>query len=245
MAQKQPEGPARRGALYPAFDNEIIPHITHGGNWHSSLIVMKVSQDPAFYRIKFYSPDGTAARFKIQSLGEVDELYGTLTPGGSTRIKSIEDSSPTETRYWAEIVDGSGKIQVTVVFSWTIPGNTPMGVTVPNVSYGALDGIYFPFDNTEGYSTAFAFANASTYSDEAYRIEARNEAGISIFSTTLNLQRRRQMADLLPQRFPELAGQKGVIIIKPEESSLLYCAPLILQFRPEGSVTYIPAYDEY
>lgn len=237
----------RRGALYPSFVNEVIPHITHGSYWRSSLIIMNVSKEPAFYRIQFFKPNGEDANFRTDSLGNIHEAYGVLQPGGSTTIRSIEDHSPTETLYWAEIVEGSGKIQVTTVFTLNYPGIQPVEFTVPNVDY-LTDAIYFPFDNTNGYGTAIALANASTYSDEKYRLEARDEAGTIIFSGVINLPKRNNMTAVLSKLFPQLENKKGTIIIKSDSSSAssyIYCAPLVLRFNAGWSLTYIPAYDEY
>lgn len=247
FGQRKPT-PDKRGALYPSLGSDVIPHLTHGATWQSTLIIVNVSKDTSFYRIKFYSPDGKEAKFKTRDQGETHELYGTLAPGGSTRISSIADSSSKETRYWAELVDGAGKIQVTVLFGWRVPGNTPMDVSVPNTDNAALDAIYFPFDNTNGYKTAYAFANSSSWTTSEFQIEARNENGVSIFTTNATLAPRNQIAELLPDKYPQLANQKGVIVLKPTSGSsysLIYCAPLVLQFHPSGSVTYIPAYDEY
>jgi hypothetical protein len=248
FAQKPGKGPAARSALYPSSSNNVIPHLTHGANWQSTLIIMNVSTEPSFYRIKFYSPDGAEAKFRTQSEGDVHELSGTLLPGGSKRIKSIVDDSAQETRYWAEIMEGSGKIQVTAVFGWRVPGNTPMDVSVPNVNGYVMDGIYFPFDNTEGYRTALAFANSHQSSESKFKLEARNEAGISIFSQEVTLDPRSQTAFILKDEFPQTANQRGVVVLRPVNSNflpLVTCAPLVLQFTPEGSITYIPAYDEY
>lgn len=247
LAQKKSKEQTARGAMYPSR-YDVIPHITHGANWQSSLILMNVSPDPTFYRIKFYSPNGQEAKFKSQSDGEVHELYGTLAPGGSKRVKSIVDNSPNETRYWAEILDGAGKIQTTVVFGWRVPGNTPMDVSVPNIDGLSSDGIYFPFDNTDGYRTALAFANSDGWDASEFKLEARNENGAVIFSRNMTIESRHQIAIILQDEFRELANQRGVIVLRPRDGdsfSLIYGAPLVLQFNPAGSITYIPAYDEY
>lgn len=246
FAQKADRG-SIRGAL-PAWENRVIPHITHGATWQSTLIISNVSTTSSFYRVKFYKPDGTPALFKTKTMGDVAELSGSLNAGGSTRVASIEDTSPEETRYWAEVVEGSGKIQVTVLFGWRVPGNTPMDVTVPNVDAYSTSGQYFPFDNTGGYKTAFAFANGYEGINSSFRLIARNEAGNTIFTTTINLNAKNQIAKLLPDEYPELKDQKGMIVLKPvvgAPSNLVRCGPLVLQFHPSGSVTFIPAYDEF
>lgn len=240
--------PHPRGALLPSSINAVIPHITHGSYWRSTLIIMNVSVDPAFYRIQFFQPNGNNASFKSVELGNVHEVYGVLQPGGSARLRSIVDASPTETLYWAEIVEGSGKIQVTTVFTLNFPGIQPVEFTVPNTDYLSLDRIYFPFDNTEGNGTAIALANAVDFYDMVYRVEARNEFGANIFSGTISLAARHNMTGVLSSMFPQLANQKGVIVLSADASSptsLMYCSPLVLRFNAGWSLTYIPAYDQY
>ncbi len=235
----------QRGALSPLTTNRVIPHLTHGGNWQSTLILMNVSKDAVSYRIKFFKPNGQEASFKSKHFGSMHEAHGMLQPGGSLRMESIEDDSDEETSYWAELVEGSGRIQATVVFGWQAPGRTPMDVTVPNTEYGSPDAIYFPFDLTAGRNTAAAFVNNANNQNEEYSIEARNESGNQILDGTIRLDARSKRTFILSDEFPDLLHKKGVIIVRSRAKSNVHFAPVVLQFHPAGSITYIPAYDEY
>lgn len=219
----------RREALQASSLNTVIPHITHGSYWRSSLIIMNVSAQPSSFRIQFFKPNGQDAKFKAEGLGDIHEAFGVLQPGGSTTIRSIQDSSPTETLYWAEIIEGSGQIQVTSVFTLDYPGSQPVEFTVPNVDDHA-GRIYFLFDNTHGYGTAIALANASHNRDELYTLEARNEAGAVIFSGDIALPARNNMTAVLRNLFPQLVDEKGTILLKLRQTHRPWSIVLLLCF---------------
>ena len=243
FGQKQ-NGVEYRGALHPLIENKILPHLTHGANWQTSIILMNVSTDPTAVQIKFFKPNGAATKFQTQDHGNIEEFSEVLKPGASRIIRSIIDPEPTETLYWAEVTEGSGRIQTTAIFTNLSPGIQPVEFTVPNTG-ARTDRMYFPFDHTNGYGTGVALANAGTTKEEQYRVEARDEDGNVFFTGYLSLKPRHNTTLLLADSFPELGDRKGTIVVSSADNARMNCSPVVMRFTPDWSLTYVPVYDQF
>lgn len=244
---RNPE-PGQRGAFYASSSYEIIPHITKGANWTSKFVLFNVDTESKPYKMVFYNSEGKPTSIPLKDHGDTSEVAGFLQPGGSVWFQTQPDPSPNETQYWARLKEGSGSIQGIVIFSWSVPGNTPAEVTVPLSDYASFSPAYVPFNNTEGFKTALALTNTdneySFSSDETIVMEAINPEGIMFFSTEITLKPGHKTAFLLPDSYPQLQNQKGTIRIKPKDI-LARISFLALQFNPAGSVTLVLPFDEY
>ncbi|MCW5964291.1 MAG: hypothetical protein KIT83_09645, partial [Bryobacterales bacterium] len=235
-AQAQKESVTKREALYPSLLNEVIPHITKGGNWTSKFVLFNVGTASKPYKMVFYNSSGQPTSIPLKDRGSVAEVFGFLQPGASVWFETQQDSSPTETQYWSRLTEGTGAIQGYVIFSWSVPGNTPMEVTVPLTNDFMLYPAYVPFNNTGGYKTALALTNTynqfSFGSAQKVTIEAIDTNGNMFFSTELSVDAGHKTAFLLPDRYPALQNQRGTLRIKRADAIGVYVSFIALQFHP-------------
>lgn len=221
-----------------------LPHLAIGGPWKTILVATNVSTTPAKARLEVYDPDGRSMviALKRADTGEVkvaDTFTITLTEGSSMTL--IAEGGP-ETRtgwIWYEYVPKTsdpiygGMLAIQEVFRATIPGRPDLeAVVLPD---WALDKkIIAPFDNTGGFRTAVALANAYPLGKQSMIITIRDEDGRVLETAYQSLSPGQQMAFQTDEIWPQTRGRRGTITITTDNFRL---ASLSLIFNPSGAMT--------
>jgi hypothetical protein len=157
------------------------------------------------YAFNFWSDSGLALPLPFLS-GTPGALSGTLAVGGIVYV-STPGTSATLLQGWAEAA-ASGKIAVIALFRFSSPG-------VPD-SQGSVNGalsqgtLFVPFDNTQGYTTGIAMANANPTEPISISLMFRTDTGTET-TGQITLPPHSHSAFVLANTFPATAGVRGSI----------------------------------
>jgi hypothetical protein len=134
-----------------------------------------------------------------------------LPPGGSVTLDTAGTNTSPLWQGWAEIIS-SGSIGGTAIFRKRLSASQDTEGAVASKP-SSRGGFLLPFDNTGAYLTAMAIANPAPDQDVTISVVFRDELGRPIAvdqPTTFSLQRSSHEAFSLPDRFPRIAGRRGV-----------------------------------
>lgn len=221
-----------------------LPHLAIGGAWKTILVATNVSSSLAKVEMDVYDPSGNRMVIPLRRAdsGQVttgDSFTLTLAEGASMTLIA-EGGAITKTGWiWYDYVSKytdpnyGGYVAIQEVFRASIPGRPDLeAVVLPD---WALDKkIIAPFDNTSGFRTAIALANANPYDRQSLIITIRDESGAVVNTRYENLQIGEQRAFQTDEVWLETQGRRGTITIMTNEYRL---ASLSLIFNPSGAMT--------
>jgi hypothetical protein len=186
--------------------------IAYGGSWQTTFTLLNLSSTGlASVTLNFFGDDGSPLKAPVQGSGNTSSYTFTIPPSGSLNV----------------VVRGQGS------FRFLLPGGAISEAVVPlsasgsaaclisfPVEPGSAPVILVPFDNTTGqYVTALAIANTSN-APLAVPIEFDDQSNIQLAVDTLNLTVNQHMAFLIAQRYPALAGKKGILRIRESTAAV-------------------------
>ena len=136
---------------------------------------------------------------------------------------------------WAYL-DYDHVIAGTAVFTSRQPGNPiDFEAAVPLESQ-SQDRFVIAFDNSRGYYTGIALANASSSRTETVSVTFRDETGMAFLVDSLVMRPLTHTAFLVDDSYPATAGVRGVVEFSTNDSSSQLTG-LGLRFNPTGSFT--------
>jgi hypothetical protein len=244
-----------------AYAQGTFAHIAFGGLpnvpngfWQTTFTFVNLSTTgSASIKISFYNDDGSPLSASIAGVGNVTTYQATLLTGATQTIV-LSGSNPLVAG-WANVestngaaVRGQGDFRQHVpgkpdfeaVVPLTTLGNSssnPCIIPFPNPSPSPGDSavILVPFDNTGGYTTSIALSNIST-ANKSFDIEFDTENNSVITTDTLNMNSFNHTAFATTDRYPSLAGQKGLLRIKASAKDISVIAFLFNNTGPFTTV---------
>ena len=207
--------------------------IAYGGSWQTTFTLLNLSSTGlASVTLNFFGDDGSPLKAPVQGSGNTSSYTFTIPPSGSLNVV-LSSSDSSTTQGWASMSVSSGIVRGQGSFRFLLPGGAISEAVVPlsasgsaaclisfPVEPGSAPVILVPFDNTTGqYVTALAIANTSN-APLAVPIEFDDQSNMQLAVDTLNLTVNQHMAFLIPQRYPGLAGKKGILRIRESTASV-------------------------
>ena len=240
-----------------ASEDTVFSHIAAGGGWSTTIKLMNLYSLPAAYQLRFYQDDGTPWNAPFVD-GTKSVVSGTIPVNGSVTIQTLNPAAVSTG--WAEL---SYDWSVAVVGGLaTFRYNTSAvnrsresdwEATVP-VSSNTSDHFALSFDQTviadlrsdvAGQPLSFGMAVVNPASLPAdITVVAWDENGNRLFSQdqVIQLAPKAHTSFLLGEKWPALAGKKGVLEFKVNSGK---CAVLGLRANPTGAVSSVHTIDFY
>lgn len=214
---------------------DTVPHIADGGSWKTTLIVSNLDSGKIQkFKLVFHGDDGTPKRFSVQGHGSVDTLSGELPLRGSAFFETTGAGSLQTGWVELDLLGTDSNVGLTVIFGTSgIAGRPDYEATVPGGFSLQYEGV-LPFDNTRGFVTSIALLNPSPYSTSSVPVTITDEAGRTIRTESITLEKGRKIAFSTADRWPETIGQRGSILFHGTLSSW---SVLGIRFNPSGSFT--------
>lgn len=207
--------------------------IAYGGSWQTTFTLLNLSStDSASVTLSFFGDNGSPLDAPVQGFGNTSTYTFTIPSGGAQNVV-LSSSSSTTTQGWASMSVATGIVRGQASFRFLLPGGQISEAVVPLAASGstsciipfppvpgATPAILVPFDNTAGqYVTSLAIANTSNAA-LAVPIEFDDQSNMQLITDTLQLSINQHTAFVSPQRYPALAGKKGILRIRESASSV-------------------------
>ena len=213
----------------------IIPHVTDGGGWQSTIVLTNTSTNPAVATLSFHSDLGTtgATQAWSPSFLEVSSTAGIVMASGSTIYLHTPGTAAALTQGWAELDSDAG------ILAYAIFSNhetTPYrDATSPAVA--ATNRILVPYNDANGFVTAIAVTNPTTAA-QTIQVGFRNDSGVLLTALPV-VPPLGHMAFVLSNQFPQIAGHFGLAEFYSATGNI---SILSFAFNPTQSFASAPVY---
>jgi hypothetical protein len=214
-----------------------VPQIADGGGWKTSMALFNRSNRTIQGTLTFHGGRGEMVAFPIGAFQPVSVMTLTLGPNETRNIET-EGTASTTTVGWA-LIDADDDIAGFAVFRQRVVGRPDFEATVPVVLGGSQ--MISAFDQTGGFTTGLALVSLNS-GQVTLTLTFRDEIGNLMLERTVVLDTRHHTSFSFADRYPELAGKKGSLVIVGRSSAIQsgVFAPLGLRFNPTGSFTTVP-----
>lgn len=207
----------------------LVPQVADGSGWQTTFLLVNADRDAAPFKLRFFAPDGTPLPLPVDGAGTLPELSGTV-PANGLQVVTTSGAGDKLLQGWAEITS-TRFIGGTVIFRQRTPaGDSEAALSLLPPPAGPLS---MPFDNSEGFSTAFALVNGGA-NDTSAQLTLRDENGNLMFQDALSLAAGARQAFSLPDQYPQTIRQRGVLSISASTPGI---AAFGLRFNPRASFT--------
>jgi hypothetical protein len=227
-----------------------LGQIAFGGCWQTTLtLINQNTATTANVAISFYGDNGSPLSAPVQGVGIVASYKFTIQPGNRQDVILFDsDASSSAVERWANVAttgdvalggQGSflcrvaGRPDYQAVVPLTAPKSSPCLVPFPPATNPV---ILVPFDDTAGqYTTSIAIAN-TTHAAQSIAIEFDDASNSPLLKDTLALGPMQHLAFATTDRYPQLAGTKGILRVFADPAD---AAVLGLLFNSTGPFTTI------
>ena len=214
-----------------------IPQIADGGGWKTSLVLFNRANKRIQGSLSFYGERGETVAFPIGQFQPVSTMVLSLGPNETRNIET-EGAGSTVTVGWA-MIDAEDDIGGFAVYRQRVAGRPDFEATVPVVLAGSQ--MISTFDQTGGFTTGLALVSLNS-GQVSLTLTFRDEVGDLMLERTVVLDTRHHTSFSFADRYPELNGKKGSLVVVGRSSAIQagVFAPLGLRFNPTGSFTTVP-----
>jgi len=214
----------------------ILSQIVDGSGWKTTFILANLDSVPAHFTLRFWSDRGDPLPLlSLAAIGnQLSEFSNTIPVGGVQFIETA--GSATElSQGWAELIS-SNRMGGAGIFRQQVSGRPDFEASVP-LATAVNATLSMPFDNTNGFVTGVALVNTDTRVAGKIEARVRDESGVEIFVTLLDLPARGHLAFATSDLLKASAGHPGVIDFRQFGSSTdpPTMAILGLRFNPSGA----------
>ena len=157
---------------------KTVSHITDGGAWQTTIILVNTDIQPAQYTVNFWGENGAPLSMPL-ALGSPT---GTIPVGGRVTIQTA-DTAQGITQGWAEVVSKQ-QIGGTAIFRVT---DQNQEAAVPLLTSGGSR-VQIPFDTGGGFAIGIALVNPSQATTAQISMTMRDLQGNSIPMTITDTQ---------------------------------------------------------
>jgi hypothetical protein len=219
-----------------------MAQVASGGAWTTSFTLLNAGAAPAQALLNFFDDNGNPLPLPLsfpQTAGvgprQAATLELRLNPGASLVVETKgPESAPTQVG-WAELLTDGG-ITGFAVFQQSV-ATGPQAAVVPLDNRDAASYL-LTFDNTGGFSTGVALANAVSRA-ATIEILIRDSAGAISLSDTVTLAAQGHTSFNLADRYIATAQHSGTVEFRTPAGGRI--SVLGLRFSPTGAFTTVPA----
>lgn len=224
--------------------NDIITHLADGGGWKTSITLINLSQDKsASFTLKFYADSGVAQSFSFEGIGGVSTLTGTVSPGGSTVLKTTGTSAGI-TQGWAQFdsLNTTDSIGGFAVFT-NSNGNEAAVPFESRIGENPM----LSFDNTDGLGMGVALANSDS-TTVTINATFKDGNGSILGVRQFTMAPMTHTSFIFSDQWPFTAGHQGTVYFQCSDMfgpNALGVAILGLRFTPKGAFTSVAAFEKW
>jgi hypothetical protein len=157
---------------------KTVSHVTYGGPWQTTIILVNMDSQPAQYTVNFWSETGAALGVPLAA----GATSGTIPVGGRATIQT-GGASPNITNGWAEVVSPQ-QIGGTAIFRVT---DQNQEAAVPLLASGGSK-VLVPFDTGAGFAIGIALVNPSQTTTAQITVTMRDQQGVPLAMTITDSQ---------------------------------------------------------
>ena len=193
----------------PSGYTKILPHLADGGGFLTEFIITNPTGAPITCRLTFWQDGGGPLSVSLNQTGPLP-TYVVMVPGHSTQFLSTGGTGSLVTGWGlAENVEQLGVIAA--FRRQAQPPNFPVEAEATVAATPGTAGFAMAFDETAGYHTGFALANASAFDTVIENLYFYDTTGTLIFSDSSNsLEPHQHESFLFSDRFgAKIAGKRG------------------------------------
>lgn len=218
----------------PGIPNRyLLSQVADGAGWRTTFNLLNPSTSPVQYTLRL--KDNSAQPMPVTANGQTSSVFsGTLAVGASLTLAT---SSPGPLSQGAAEAEASAPLVAGGIFTSQAAGRPDYEAAVPAMGPPARS-VLLPFDNTGGNATGVAVTNHGDTAT-AVVIEFRDESGSPLNGGTLQLEPGRKTEFSLADRFPQVLGRRGSVVLS---STLPVLTALGLRFLPGGTFTSLPVH---
>ena len=215
---------------------QVISQVADGGGWSSTLVLTNTTTNDTFASLTFYMDTSAGATTSwTPTFIEGGNTEALAIPAGSSIFLHTTGTAAAVSQGWAQL---AGQGVVGYVIYTHASGQSKQDATAPAVT--AASRILVPFDNTSGLSTAFAIVNPNP-EPLSISVNFKTKSGTVTTDNVPSLPQQGQLAFLMPNQFPDTAGQAGLAEFYSSSGNFTMIA---LRANPTGAFTALPIYTE-
>ena len=216
---------------------QVISQFTDGADWSATLVATNTTTSDTIASLSFYmdTADGATTSWTPTFLENVN-TQALAIPAGSSVFLHTPGTAATLSQGWAQIL-GQG-VQAYVIYSHASSGHPTQDATAPAIA--PASGILAPFDNSNGLVTAFAIVNPNPV-PLSISVNIKTTGGNVTADTVSNVPPQGHLAFLMPNQFPETAGQAGLAEFHSNAGNFTLIG---LRANSTGAFTALPVYTE-
>jgi hypothetical protein len=216
---------------------QAISQFVDGGDWSSTLVATNTTTSDTVASLMFnMDTAGGATEPWSPPFLEGGNTQALVIPAGSSVFLHTPGTAAAVSQGWAQLV-GQGVVGY-VIYSHAPKGQARQDATAPAVTPASR--ILAPFDNTNGLVTAFAVVNPNPI-PLSLSVNIKTTGGTVTTDPVPNLPQQGHVAFLMPNQFPETAGQAGLAEFYSNSGNFTIIA---LRANPTGAFTALPVYTE-
>jgi hypothetical protein len=191
----------------------VLAHIAFGGDWNTTITLVNLSAASGTYELHFIGSDGQPLTVPTTA-GTNSVISGTLNSAGSVIIQTTDNTADAKTG-WAYVITGSfTPLAGSAIFRLTRGTAPPFEASLPldtdaHYTYG------LPVDELNA-QTGFAVANSYQNSTTNFTLTFYDMSGTQGFTTTFQLGGLAHDAFMLQDRYPQLKGLQGMLLIQAD-----------------------------
>lgn len=219
----------------------IISQVASGGGWKTTISLLNVGATTAPVKVQFMAEDGTLLDLPMtitQAGASVTQASGpvntTLAPNATLLIET-EAPISTTTVGWADVQSTATLAGYAIFRQRGGDGRDSEGTSPLETSGRAA--VLVTYDNSIGFATGIALVNLSTGQASVTAIQ-RDDSGAELSRDVILLPANGHMSFAVTDRYPALAGRRGVVEFQTDQTAGL--TALGLRFSPTLSFTSIP-----
>jgi hypothetical protein len=185
----------------------VVPQVADGGEWKTTVVVISADAAAAQFTLRFFTAGGQPLSLPVAGIGTVAEVSGTVAPGGF-QVVETEGTAPAVVAGWAELTSAN-RVTGYAIFRSRSPRQDSEGV-VP-LPPAAARRLLIPFDNTSGFATSVAVANADVADCQSGAVRFTDQNGATLLNAPFQLASRNRDAFELAGRYPASANRRGLV----------------------------------
>jgi hypothetical protein len=242
-----PDSVIRPSANSGSTQVKSLARILAGNGWETTIVLMDLGSSPLSFRQSFFGNDGTATPFAMHVDGSASNLptaavQGTIGANGTVRY-TLSGSSSMLQEGWSLLTFTGALNQLdgyAILRHAATSGGFSFEVTL------ALNNMQdfsarLPFDNTGGFQTQLTVVNPASNMAAQVRLTYFDAQGQTILLDSLTLNPGEQTTIVIPNTYPDLAGQSGTIAVLTNINTLSVTG---LRFNPStGAIAALPVVD--
>jgi hypothetical protein len=242
-----PDSIIRPTANISSTQVKSFTRILSGDGWQTTIVLLDLGSTPLAFQQSFLGNNGTATPFTVQVGGGTSNLVtaalqGTVNANGSVSY-TLPSTGSSLQEGWSLLTFTGAPNQLSgyaILRHRATSGGFNFEVTLPLNSLQDFSA-RLPFDNTNGFQTQLTVVNPASNMVAQVRLTYFDTHGQTILLDSLTLNPGEQMTLVVPNTYPDLAGQSGTIAVLTNINTLSVAG---LRLNPlTGAVTSAPVID--